>query len=32
MPDLAACSLLLEACIPGLDSWDAIQDRLLLVA
>ena len=32
MPELAACSLLLDACIPGLDSWDAIQDRLLLVA
>jgi|TARA_R110000803_G_scaffold178612_1_gene241008 hypothetical protein len=32
LPELAACSLLLDACIPGLDSWDAIQDRLLLVA
>jgi|TARA_B110000444_G_scaffold47878_1_gene43728 hypothetical protein len=32
LPELAACSLLLDACIPGLDSWDAIQDRLLLDA
>ena len=30
--ELAACSLLLEAWIPGLDSWDAIQERLLLGA